>query len=154
LAETKHVTGADGTYSFTIPPEQVADPKLYIELDVSHPKFAPRFGFGYALSMIRKNEKVGARPFFERVELYSADEITGTVKRPDGMPAADIRVLAFSMADPKDFSEGGSSFTRGKTDGEGRFRLNVINGGKVVFWLLPSDYAQQTYVIDERRGDL
>ena len=38
LQETRHTTGADGTYSFTIPPEQVAERYLYIELDVEHPR--------------------------------------------------------------------------------------------------------------------
>ena len=40
-------------------------PYLYIELDVEHPDYATRDGFGYALSMIRKNEKLNERPFFE-----------------------------------------------------------------------------------------
>src|SRR5207248_8938427 len=61
IQETRHTTGADGTYRFTIPPEQVADRYLYIELDVEHPDYATRAGFGYALSMIRKNEGLGER---------------------------------------------------------------------------------------------
>ena len=32
---------------------------------MEHPDYATRAGFGYALSMIRKNEKLGERPFFE-----------------------------------------------------------------------------------------
>ena len=72
LQETRHTTGADGTYAFTIPPEQVAERYLYIELDVEHPDYATRAGFGYALSMIRKNEGLGERPFFETVELRPA----------------------------------------------------------------------------------
>ena len=59
LQETRHTTDADGVYSFTIPPEQVAERYLYIELDVEHPDYATQAGFGYALSMIRKNEKAG-----------------------------------------------------------------------------------------------
>src|SRR5262249_14014373 len=88
LQETGHTTGADGTYSFTIPPEQSASPYLYIELDVEHPDYATRAGFGYALSMTRKNEKLNERPFFETIELRPAKPITGRVETPEGEPAA------------------------------------------------------------------
>ena len=153
LAETKHITDADGTYKFTIPPAQLNDKKLYIELDVTHSDYAPRTGFGYALSMIRKNERLGGRPFFERVELEPAKQITGVAKTPDGGAAAGIPVLAFSKAKPKDLSEYGS-WSRGKTDGEGRFELNVTDGGHAVLWLLPEKYTQQTHVLNDKRGDL
>ena len=38
----RHTTNAEGVYSFTIPPEQVAVKRLYIELDVEHPDYATR----------------------------------------------------------------------------------------------------------------
>ncbi|MEJ7640002.1 MAG: carboxypeptidase-like regulatory domain-containing protein [Singulisphaera sp.] len=88
LQESRHTTGADGTYSFTIPPEQVSERYLYIELDVEHPGYATRAGFGYALSMTRKNEKLGERPFFETIEMRPAERITGRVETPEGEPAA------------------------------------------------------------------
>ena len=72
---------------------------LYIELDVEHPDYATRAGFGYALSMTRKNEKLGERPFFETIELRPAKPITGRVETPDGEPAAGCRVLAYSRTD-------------------------------------------------------
>src|SRR5262249_8740789 len=64
LEETTHGTDAAGRYSFTLPPDQLAERSLYLEFDVSHPDYAPRNGNGYAWSMIRKNEKLGGRPFF------------------------------------------------------------------------------------------
>jgi beta-lactamase regulating signal transducer with metallopeptidase domain len=153
LAETTHVTAADGTYQFTIPPEQLADKKLYIELDVTHPNYAPRTDFGYALSMIRKNEKLGGRPFFEKVELMPGESIAGIVKTPDGKPAADMPILAYSKSDPKDMSEYGS-FTRGQTDNDGRFSINVTKDGDAILWLLPDTYSQETHVLKNKRGDL
>ena len=99
LQETRHTTGADGTYAFEIPPDQYASPYLYIELDVEHPDYAPRDGFGYALSMIRKNEKLNERPFFERIEMRPAQPITGRVETPEGRPAAGVLVLAYSRTD-------------------------------------------------------
>ena len=91
LQETRHTTGADGTYAFEIPPDQYASPYLYIELDVEHPDYATRDRFGYALSMIRKNEKLNERPFFETVEMRPAKPITGRVETPEGEPAAGVR---------------------------------------------------------------
>ena len=66
LGETKHQTDADGRYSFTIPPEQVAESHLYIEITATHPDYVRYYG-GYSFDMIRKNEKLGERPFFENL---------------------------------------------------------------------------------------
>ncbi len=69
---------------------------LYLEFDVSHPDYAPRNGFGYALGMIRKNEKLGGQPFFEITKLYPAKPITGTVVTPDGKPAANVTISGYT----------------------------------------------------------
>ncbi len=151
IEEPTYTTDAAGKYTFTIPPEQVADRYMYIELDVSHPDYATRKGFGYALSMIRKNEKLGDPPFFEHVELYPADAITGTVVTSDGKPAAAVKVLGFTMPDREDFDS--ASFTDTTTDPQGAFRLNLSKGSDAVFWLVPKDYAPSTHVIDRNRGD-
>ena len=151
IEEPRYTTDADGKYIFTIPPEQVATPLMYIELDVSHPDYATRKGFGYALSMIRKNEKLGMRPFFEHVELYPADPITGTVVAADGKPVRGVKVLGFSMPDRKDFE--GASFSQAYTDKLGAFRLNVAKGSTAIFWLLPRDYAPSAHVTDQKHGD-
>jgi hypothetical protein len=153
VQETKHVTDAKGKYTFTIPPEQAAEPYLYIELDVSHPTHAPRSNFGYSFAMIRKNEKMGGRPFFEHVELSPGEPITGTVQGPDGKPAAGVKVQVYSKADVSDFREYGS-FAYGKTDAQGRFQVIATKGKNsgAVFWLLPTKYAPSTHVV-KKRGD-
>jgi protocatechuate 3,4-dioxygenase beta subunit len=156
LQETRHTTGADGTYSFTIPPEQVAEPHLYIELDVEHPDYATRAGFGYALNMTRKNEKLNERPFFETIEMRPARPITGRVETPEGEPAAGVEVLAYSRTDKiskGEFEYG--SFARATTDAEGRFRLPITTPGRAVYWVLPKAYAPELYLLAEgKRGDL
>ena len=152
LEEPKYTTDASGRYTFTIPPEQVAERFLYIELDVSHPDYATRRGFGYALSMIRKNEPLGMRPFFEHVELYPADPIAGTVVTADGKPAAAVKVLGFSMPNRGDFES--ASFSDATTDPKGAFRLNLTKGSKAIFWILPKDDAPSAHLVDEKRGDL
>lgn len=156
LEETHHTTAADGSYAFTIPPEQVAERFLYIELDVVHPDYAPRTGFGYSLGMTRKNENLGERPFFESVELRPAQAIVGKVETPDGKPAAGVDLLAYSVTDkvvPPDYEYG--SFARATTDADGSFRLPITTPGKGVFWILPKDYAPESHeLVDGRRGDL
>ena len=152
IEEPKYTTDAAGKYTFTIPPEQVAERFMYIELDVAHPDYATRQGFGYALSMLLKNEKLGERPFFEHVDLYPSEPITGTVVTPEGKPAAGVKVLGFTLPDRKESDS--ASFTDAKTDAQGFFRLNLTQGCKAVFWLLPQDYAPSTHVIGEKRGDL
>jgi beta-lactamase regulating signal transducer with metallopeptidase domain len=154
IQETKHTTNAQGKFTFTIPPEQAAKRYLYIELDVTHPKYAPRTGFGYSFAMIQKNEKMGGRPFFEHTELWPGEELSGQVQTPDGKPAAGVKVLTFSTgaAGSKDFNDFGS-FGYGKTDAHGVFHVTVAKGGKAVFWLLPKDYAPSVHGM-KKPGDL
>jgi hypothetical protein len=154
VQETKHTTDAEGKYSFTIPPEQVAKRYLYIELDVEHPDYAPRKHFGYALSMIRKNEKMGGRPFFENVDMRAGKAISGVLRKPDGSPASGVKVLSYSNAAKQDGFEYGS-FADTRTDAEGRFRLVVITPGPAVFWILPDEFCPSTHALkDGKRGDL
>ncbi|MFO0951249.1 MAG: M56 family metallopeptidase, partial [Isosphaeraceae bacterium] len=156
LQETRHVTGADGTYPVDIPPEQAAERFLYIELDVEHPDYATRAGFGYSLGMTLKNEKLGERPFFEAVELRPAQPITGKVETPEGKPAGQVELLAYSRTTKlaKGQFEYGS-FVKTKTDAEGNFRLPITTPGDAVFWILPKNFAPELHVIPEgKRGDL
>ena len=155
LQETRHTTGADGTYAFEIPPDQYASPYLYIELDVEHPDYAPRDRFGYALGMTRKNEKLNERPFFETVEIRPAKPITGRVETPEGVPAAGVVVLAYSRTDKAEGSFEYGSFARAETDAQGRFRLPITTPGQAAYWVLPKDYAVELYVVPEgKRGDM
>ena len=155
LQETRHTTGADGTYAFEIPPDQYATPYLYIELDVEHPDYAPRDRFGYALSMIRKNEKLNERPFFETVEMRPAKPITGRVETPEGQPAAGVLVLAYSRTDTAGGGFEYGSFARAETDAQGRFRLPITTPGQAAYWVLPKDYALELYVVPKgKRGDM
>ncbi len=157
LEETRHTTDADGSYSFTIPPEQVAERYLYIELDVEHPDYATQAGFGYALTMIRKNEKLGGRPFFENVELRPGKPIAGHVERPDGSPAKGVSILAYSRSGKLKAGEAieYGSFSKARTDDAGNFKVNVTTPGLAVFWILPDDLAGELHGVPEgKRGDL
>jgi hypothetical protein len=123
---------------------------------VEAPGYAPQKHFGYALSMIRKNEKIGGRPFFENVTLRAGREITGTVLTPDGKPAAGVKVLAYSVTNRR--AEGRfeyGSFADSTTDAAGKFALTVVTPGDCVFWILPTKYAPSAHgVKDNKRGDM
>jgi beta-lactamase regulating signal transducer with metallopeptidase domain len=153
LEETKHATDAEGNYSFFLPPEQVAMRYLYLEFEVEHSRYAHRSPEGYALSMIRKNEKLGMRPFFERLQVRQGEEISGTLATPDGRPAAGVLVMVYSKAKKDDMSDYGS-FARTKTDAKGAFRINVVKGGETVLWLLPDQHAPSTHLYHQPHGDL
>ena len=156
LQETRHTTDAEGKYHFTIPPEQSGEKFLYIELDAEHPDYAAQNGFGYSLAMILKNEKMGGRPFFEHIELRPGKPITGLIQKPDGSPAAGVKVLTYSRTTKKTdrvFEYG--SFASVKTDAKGRFRAVLTTPGEAIFWILPKDYAPSTHKLpNDKRGDL
>lgn len=149
LAELRFKTDAKGQYAFSIPPVQVAEGIPYIQLDVSHPHYAPRRGLSDVVEMILAKEKMGDQPFFERIELSPGESITGTIVTPDGQPAPGVTVAAFSAVDPQ-----GESRAVEKTDERGTFRINLIKGADAVFWLLPQDYAPSTHVVLKKRGNL
>ncbi|MGO9112523.1 MAG: M56 family metallopeptidase [Thermoguttaceae bacterium] len=151
LGETKHQTDADGRYTFTVPPEQAADSHLYIEITATHPDYV-RFYGGYSFDMLRQNEKLGERPFFENLALEPAGKVSGTVETPDGKPAKGVMVKGVSSPardDPNSFSWEDTT-----TNEEGFFQLNLSKRGEAVFWLLPNDYAPSTHVLHAKRGDL
>ncbi len=152
IEETSHSTDAEGKYSFVIPSEQVAVPALYIELDVEHDNYAAKKGFGYALSMIRKNEPLGEAPFFEKTELTAADPVKGTIHGPEGKPLAHVMVKGFSMTNRNDFNS--TSWCETVTDESGRFSLNFAKGGTGVMWVIPRDYAGTSRAVNQERGGI
>jgi uncharacterized GH25 family protein len=162
LQETTHKTNESGYYSFTLPPDQVAERYLYLKFNISHPEYAPRKGFGYALGMIRKNEKLGGRPFFEITKLYTGKTITGAVVTPDGKPAANVPIHGYTFPGEKPYLEDArkatltitGSFEDSKTDEHGRFHLMAATPGHGGFWLQPTQYAPVGFVAAPERGDV
>ena len=151
LGETKHQTGADGRYTFTVPPEQAEEDHLYIEITATHTNYVRYYG-GYSFDMIRKNEKLGERPFFENLRLVPSEPITGTIVTPDGTPARGVAVKIFSAPGKDDIND--STWDDATTDVQGAFRLKAGKGGEAVFWIIPKDYSPSTHVLHGKRGDL
>ncbi len=164
IETTQHTTDAAGKYRFTIPPEQVAQGHLFIEVEASHPAYVARKD-GYGFAMIHRNEQLGQRPFFEHMELFPGQQISGTVITPDGKPAAGVKVVGFTMPDRNDIdshhfpiattdAKGFFCLTVARSDnqsvsetgvGRGKSPMTFARGCDAVFWLLPKDYALSTY---------
>ena len=64
LAEVSLTTDAEGTYRFTISPEQVATPSLRLSVGVHQPGYVDRSD-GAPYSTIAKDEEAGKQPWFE-----------------------------------------------------------------------------------------
>jgi hypothetical protein len=111
-----------------------------------------RYFGGYSLSMIRKNETVGERPFFERLKLQPADRITGKVVSPAGEPLAGVKLFGFTS--PKTRALNSHAWLEAKTGADGSFRLNMIKRGVAFFWVLPNDYSIVQKFVSEVPFDL
>lgn len=156
IEKTTHTTDADGFYMVTIPPEQVAERYLYIQLDVNHPDYAAKEGFGYSFTMIRKNQLVGDPPFFSLTKLHPAKSVTGQLVTPEGQPAANVKITGYAYPGKERSFEDDlmGSFFESTTDDAGKFRLAVATPGQCAFWFLPDSYSPLGVAVPEERGDL
>ncbi len=151
--ETDHTTDAEGRYTIDILPEESEERRLYIQIrSTKHPDYVDYFG-GYSYSMIKKNMKMGSRPFFESIRVWPAVKLRGTVVTPDGEPAAGVQVFGYSKLDLEKLDTPGF-FIDGKTNDEGVFELKAVRGGKAVVWLSPKDYCPSTHVVESRAAEL
>jgi beta-lactamase regulating signal transducer with metallopeptidase domain len=153
LGKTEHVSDAAGRYSFTLPPEEVADDSLYLEVEAHHPNYASKGRSGYSHSMIRKNLEKGDPPFYATIKLWSGEAITGTVVNPAGEPLADVEISMYAVSDHSKEKFGRGSFERAKTDAAGVFRIVPPTPGDGVLWIKPAENAPQAHRIGNRRGD-
>jgi beta-lactamase regulating signal transducer with metallopeptidase domain/uncharacterized GH25 family protein len=153
LREVRHTTGADGSYEFTVLPEEAAERLLYITLIVEERNHVGYFG-GYSYGMILKNEKLGERPFYENLELWPGEAIEGVVEAPEEEPVAGVKVQAFSAPNPDSIFDNGR-WAETQTDTRGHFRLVLHRKGTAVFWILPLEFAPETHGLkNDRRGDM
>jgi hypothetical protein len=146
-------TDAKGKYRFTLTADEAAERFLYITLEVEAADHVSYFG-GYGYGMILKNEALGERPFFEKLELSPGKAIEGRLLTPEGDPAVGVKVQAFSTPNvDRPLHDGRWAETW--TNAGGRFQLVLHSEGKAVFWLLPKDYEPSTHGLkNDRRGDL
>jgi beta-lactamase regulating signal transducer with metallopeptidase domain len=152
IGKTTHVTDAEGKFTMEIPPEQSGNSSLYIQIYVEHDDYVRIPGIGYSLSMIRKNEGVGERPFFERLKLQPADPVIAKVVSPQGEPLAGVTIWGFTSTKARELN--GHRWLETKTAADGSFRLNVMKGGVAFFWVMPDEYSIVQKFVSDQTGDL
>jgi protocatechuate 3,4-dioxygenase beta subunit len=144
-------TDADGKYRFTLPPELMKNKDLRLSVKVAHADFVSRNGFSAGGPDFRPQGSVD-------VQLDRGEGITGTVRTPDGKPAAGVEVVAESCKPrPKEPTPEnlGPFWTHARTDAQGRFRLKLVTPGPAVFWILPDKHAASEHRLnDKERGDV
>lgn len=155
LHTTRHISDKNGKYNFTLPPEEVAEPSLYIVVDAHHPNYQSKGRSGYSHSMILTNLEKGEPPFYQTIKLAPGEPIEGKILNPDGSPAANTRLLTYT----KPPSKGGSfrvrgAFQNGVTDEQGNFRMIVATPGDGVFWIYPKKAAPKAIRLRDKRGKL
>jgi hypothetical protein len=153
LEVTKHETDKMGEYQFTLPPEQVAEPSLYIEVTTKHPDYQQKGPSGYAHTMIRKNLEIGDPPFYETIKLSKGEPITFRVLLPNGQPAVDTQIMTYSKAlTAKESQFEFGSFQRSQTDANGFGKVVVAGDG--VIWVFPKEYTPVAVRIGKKRGKI
>jgi beta-lactamase regulating signal transducer with metallopeptidase domain/uncharacterized GH25 family protein len=151
LEETQHSTNSKGEYEFRITQEQAANPRLYLEVDVRHPSHVQR-NVGYSYELVRKDARLGERPFYEEIALVPGESIQGQLLSPEGNPVANAEVQVYSEYVGADQTEYGS-WGETRSDEQGRFKTLVATPGAAVLWLIPDNYVPETHLLDTR-GDL
>ncbi|MCA9129116.1 MAG: hypothetical protein KDB22_18640 [Planctomycetales bacterium] len=149
-------TDKDGNYQFTIKPEFLKIPSLYIVVDAHHADYQSMGRGGYSHAMIRTNLANGDPPFYQTIRLSPGKQILGRVITPLGTPSANTEVTVYAKrahASEGSFSVRGS-FQKTETDHEGRFQLTIATPGDGVLWISPKDYSPMAIRLRDRRGDL
>ncbi len=135
-------TDADGRFTITFPPEQVAEPRLAVALSrVAHPDFVPLKGYRVPLATLLRGRREGDRPFFEVVTLERGMEYSGRVVTPDGAPAAGVPYWFENWAGGSNRSRHFGNDDQGRTDAEGRFRLRMLRTQSLAIRLTPERHA-------------
>lgn len=153
LREITVKTGEDGTFEFTIKEDEANKRTLYVEFTIRSREHVEFYG-GYGYGMLLKNEKMNERPFFEDMRLPRGRAVEGTVKTPEGEPAAGVKVIVCTSPN---FTNRGARvrFLDTRTDDKGHFRLVIFPQARAILWLLPQDYVIQTQPIRQNQeGDL
>ncbi len=158
LGKTESLTNERGEYSFKIPVEQLNDRYLYILVDVKHKDktYAPRHCGSYSYSMIKKNLKLGDKPWFTSLKMTPGTKISARLVDKAGDPVAGAAIRVNSegpgTANSRDFSR--FSYSKTTSDANGRFEAVVTKEGIARFTVVPKNHCMYAKDIGGKRGDL
>ena len=126
-AETTLKADAGGRIKVVFPSREVADPRIHVSFEVSHPGYAAQSSPPVSLAQLDVNRRQGDRPSLGVIKLERGLEYKGSVFTPEGKPAANVP-FEFSVgreaevADETDFLP---SKVRGRTDPDGGIRFHA-----------------------------
>ena len=112
-----------------------------------------------SIPMLMDKMKKGEQPWFAKLEMAPAEEVSGTLHDPQGKPLLNCLVYFRStVGDLQHMGlKSGSDVAMGnvKTDANGRFSFRVIKGTELnTFSAAPDDFARLSESFGTKRGDI
>jgi hypothetical protein len=141
-------TDAQGRFRVEFPAEQVAEPRLFIALRISHPEFISRKSSQVALAELIREQARGEAPFFTTIALERGLEYTGQVVVPGGKPAAGIPyAFEHSTGRPSRAIPIITDDYEGQTDDDGRIRRRMTKTHALGLYLGPPRNARARFPV-------
>ena len=142
-AETTLKADAGGRIKVVFPSREVADPRVHVSFEVSHPGYAAQSSPPVSLAQLDVNRRQGDRPSLGVIKLERGLEYKGLVFTPEGKPAANV---------PFEFSTGTEvevadeiyflpSKVLGRTDPDGGIRFRAASTDTVHLRITPEHWA-------------
>jgi hypothetical protein len=145
VGETMVRTDADGRFRLEFPPDQVAERRISLTLQIRHPGYIPRKSLGTTLAEVIRGVAKGDRPFFETITLEKGVEYTGQVVTPLGKPAAGVPYQFENWSWGNNRSPHFNNDDEGRTDDEGRFRLRMPKSQALALYVKPPQPARASF---------
>lgn len=141
VKETTLTTDAEGRFSWTVTPEEIAEPRLQIAIArVMHPDFVARKSSPVPLVSLLRGREFGDQPFFETITLERGMIYKGRIVNPEGNPGADVP-YQFGNWRGSNRAENFTNLMVGQTDAEGRFHLRMPETEALTIILTPDEFA-------------
>lgn len=142
VGKTVLKTDAEGRFTLTFSPEQVAKPRLFVALErIAHPDFIVRRGYDVPVMRLVRERKFGGKPFFETVTLERGMEFFGQVVTPEGDAAVGVPLEFGNWGGRSNLSPHFANDDRSQTDGNGRFRLRMARSQALTITVKAERYA-------------
>ena len=154
LAVTESKTDENGKYTFTIPPNQLAERLLYIMFDIDHPDYAQRHCGSYGYGMIVANLQNGEQPWFSKFKMIRGNKVSGRLVDKNQQPISGAAVRCSSDAVHEEDSPGISSWVKSVSDEDGRFEVLATHSGVAELSFIPVGHCMKYIDVGEKRGDL
>jgi beta-lactamase regulating signal transducer with metallopeptidase domain/uncharacterized GH25 family protein len=153
LEKTQLETDADGKFSFTLSPEQLALPGLFVITNAQHPDYTKSDHFYATQNDIRMERAKGTQATWYLTKLWPGEAISGTVVDPKGSPLKNERISGYlrSTIEQEDDLDVWIETT---TDSDGRFRVVTPANWEGVLWIQPDRYCYKVLRVRDQRGDL